>query len=92
MICNLRKNCKFPGDDYKHMRERVKSSAGVRRSGTYYGFFKRQYNGGRVFLKNKITFFSKKCVPAVEFNCCVSDEHAFDFMSGRDFLLLGVCQ
>lgn len=32
---------KLRGDDYKHMRERVKSSAGARASsGTYYGFFK----------------------------------------------------
>lgn len=72
------------------MRERVKSSAGARSSSAmYYGFFKA--SKGREFFKNKIYFLSSKRVPAVESNCCVSDEHEFDFMCGRDFLLRGVC-
>lgn len=53
-------------------------------------FLNHEYRG-RQFFKNKIYFLGEKCVPTVESNCCVSDEHELDFMFGRDFLLRGVC-
>lgn len=46
------------------MRERVKSSAASRGSfGTRYGFFKRLWNGGKAFFKNKNYFFNQKMCP-----------------------------
>lgn len=64
------------------MRERVKSSVGARTPPfrEHYGFFiSIVVTGEKYFLKIKFTFMLKN-VPTVESNCCVSDEHEFDFM------------
>lgn len=39
------------------------------------------------FLKIKSLFLVKNVSPQVEFNCCVSDEHAFDFNVGKGFFI-----
>lgn len=43
--------------------------------------------GEECFLKIKLHFCSQKRVPAVESNCCVSDEHAFDFYGRKGFFM-----